>query len=143
VENRILNYAGWEEDVRTIMGLSSYDISDIQLNSISLLGQSERYVKKAVTNWKELTGDDLMLLKLAVLYMIAHALRENTTLMLPQTIKDGENYISWGNRGRIPEGERKLFYDKAWECIELITGAKTDRSFFCLSSPNLNLITGE
>ncbi len=138
----ILTYAGWEQDVRTIMGLDSADVTDNQLHSITLLGQAEQYVKRAVPKWAELTDDSKTLLQLATLYMIAHSLRENTTLMLPQTIKDGENYISWGNRSRISNEEKNLFYDKAWECIELITGIRNDRKFIGRSVPKLNLITG-
>lgn len=142
-EPTILTYAGWEEDARSIMGYSESDISDIQLHSITLLGQAEHYVKSVVDDWQDLTGNNKTLLQLATLYMIAHYLRENSSFMMPTTIKDGENYISWGNRQRIEQAEKNLYYDKAWECVEMIQGIKNSVGIMGLSVPRLNLITGE
>lgn len=142
-EPTILTYAGWEQDARLIIGTTEQELTDAQLYSIILLGQAERYVKERIINWEDLEGESLMMLRLAVLYMIAHYAKENMAFLMPTTLKDGENYISWGNRGKSSQKDIDPYYDQAWEYIYTLLGTYTEKAVARISLPNLDLTTGD
>ncbi len=139
----ILRYAGWENDVRVILGVGEEDITDAQLASRTLLGDAELYVRSVVTNWQDLEGDDKTLLELATLYIIAHYVKETSSFSMPSTIKDGENYISWGHRTKSESSaDKNLYFDKAWEKLEKLVGV-VNNGIAGISSPDVDVITGE
>lgn len=142
-EPTILRYVGWETDVRVILGIDENDLTDAQLASRPLLGDAELYVKSVVTGWQDLTGDDKTLLELATLYMIAHYVKESSSFNMPSTIKDGENYISWGHRTKSESNEQKnIYFNKAWEKLEKLVGVSA-KAIGGTAAPEYDIITGE
>ena len=70
-------------EIREMLGIDETIVSDDAIDRDIVKGQAERELKKAVTDWSTLTGDDAAQLRVAVIYRIASLLCDRFRILQP------------------------------------------------------------
>lgn len=151
-EPTILTYAGYENDVRRLLGLDSSSLSDEDINSLVYLGQAELYIKddNVLPLWATYLaagGTDKTLLQLATLHILAHHIRSSNEGfgLFPSSVKEGEAMVSFSGGSsstkKNANGRDQLF-EKAWEYILKLKGTETNVSVISTALPEYDKITG-
>ena len=70
-------------EIREVLGIDDTIVSDDAIDRDVVKGQAEREVKKAVSDWSTLSGDDAAQLRTAVIYRICAILCDRFRILQP------------------------------------------------------------
>ena len=139
---KIMNYVGYEIELRTLMGLQEDELSDDEINSLPIMPSAERDVIRLVPTYVDVMSTDLVHdLYLAVLNFAAFYALPGVKLKLLQT--ESDNKTSASRFKDAIQASPTAFKAKAVRYIANINGIEPylDNPLE-LIKPNTDVITG-
>lgn len=92
---KIMNYVGYENELRTLMGLTIDELSDTEINSLPIMPSAERDVVRLVANYASILTTELETdLFLAVLNFAAFYALPGVKVKILQTESDNKTSAS-------------------------------------------------
>lgn len=140
---KIMNYVGYEIELRTLMGVTADELSDDEINSLPIMPSAERDVVRLVPDYANIIGTDLETdLYLAVISFAAFYALPGVKLRLLQTESDNKTSAS---RFKDAIAVSPTSYKaKAIRYIANILGTDGfDGTRFDLIKPDTDVITGK
>jgi hypothetical protein len=139
---KIMNYVGYEIELRTMMGITIEELTDDEINSLPIMPSAERDVVRLVPDYENILATDLETdLFLAVLSYAAFYALPGVKLKILQTESDNKTVATrFKDAISISPTSYKA---KAARYIANVLGIDNfTGSIFDLHKPNTDVITG-
>lgn len=141
---KIMNYVGYETELRTLMGLTADELSDDEINSIAIMPSAERDVIRLIPSYADILADTERVydLYLAVINYAAFYALPGVKLKLLQTETDNKTTAS--RFKDAIQASPTAYKAKAARYIANLIGIEEfDGTIFDLVKPATDVITGE
>ena len=141
---KIMNYVGYEIELRTLMGVTADELTDDEINSLPIMPSAERDVVRLIPNYVDYLGTDAETdLFLAVISFAAFYALPGVKLKLLQTETDNKTGAT-----RFKDAiavSPTSFKAKAIRYVANVIGDDNfaDTAVFDVVKPSIDVITGE
>lgn len=140
---KIMNYVGYEIELRTLMGVTADELTDDEINSLPIMPSAERDVIRLVPDYINVLGTDLEPdLYLAVISFAAFYALPGVKVKILQTESDNKTSAS---RFKDAIATSPTAYKaKAMKYISTVLGIDGfTGTLFDLVKPNTDVVTGK